>query len=389
MRPLLYLIGAVLFSALCLAALLFVPPFETDEVFYPQVFVVSEGEHVRRVAESLGDRGLISSPTLFIIVNRIIGGKIRWGSYHIAEPRSIVSLARDLYIGDRNAHVHRVVIPEGSDLYAVADIFAEAFPHFDRETFAETALESHGYLYPDTYFLADDDIHTDRLISIMTETFGRRTGDLFESYTGDLTRDEIVTLASIVELEAHRFEDRRKIAGVLFNRLSINLPLQVDVSFLFISGKNTFALSRDDLNTVDPSNTYRYAGIPPIPITNPSRESIAAVLDPVGSDALFFLADFYGNTHFSTTYGEHLRKKAVHIDRVVRNRAGGSDGAADSAAGNGGSGAVVRDEPVPDGEGSDTHSADGGASGAGGGDGGVDGTGDGDGAGGAESGGGE
>ena len=331
--------------------LIFIPPFENDDVFYPQVFVVSEGENVRSVAESLREKGLIHSPTLFIAINSIIGGKIRWGSYHFAEPISIVSLARDLYVGDRNTYIHRVVIPEGSNLYEIADIFEKEFPHFEREAFEEAAINSHGYMYPDTYFLADDDIRTERLISIMTETFNRRTGDLLKSYTGDLTRDEIITLASIVELEAHRFDDRRRIAGVLFNRLNINLPLQVDVSFLFISGKDTFSLSRDDLNTVDPSNTYKYAGIPPIPITNPSRKSIEAVLNPTESEYLFFLADFYGNTYFSETYEEHLRKKAVHIDSVVRGKRGG-------AVESGESDPAILDEPIPDGGGSDTHDED-------------------------------
>ena len=94
------------------------------------------------------------------------------------------------------------------------------------------------------------------------------------------------------------------------------MPLQVDVSFLFIEGKNTFQLSRDDLNSNDPSNTYKYAGIPPIPITNPSRSSIEAVMNPTKTDALYFLADFYGNTYYSRTLGEHLHKKGKYIDSV-------------------------------------------------------------------------
>ena len=310
-------IGCTVFFVACSAVLVFTPPLG-EKAFYPQVFVVSKGDTIREVAESLAAEHLISSPSLFIVINELIGGKILWGSYYIADPKSIYIYAKDFYTGSKNAHLQRVVVPEGSNLYAIAEIFEKTFPHFDREAFERVALEHHGYLYPDTYFLASDDVVAEQLVAIMAETFSRRTQDLFDSYEGDLTRDEIVTLASIVELEAHRWEDRRRIARVLFNRLDINLPLQVDVSFLFISGKNTFMLSRADLRVNDPSNTYKYAGIPPIPITNPSRRAIEAVLDPAETDAIFFLADFYGNTYFSRTYAEHLRKKELYIDSVLR-----------------------------------------------------------------------
>ena len=154
----------------------------------------------------------------------------------------------------------------------------------------------------------------------MVENFNQRTNDLFFSYKGDLSKDEIITLASIIELEASRFKDRRMIAGVLLNRLELHMPLQVDVSFLFISGKHTFQLSNTDLSSDDPLNTYKYTGIPPIPITNPSRKSIEAVMNPIESDNLYFLADFYGNTYYSATYAEHLAKKAKYIDSVLAKR---------------------------------------------------------------------
>ena len=321
-----YSISAGIFFVCCLSIMLFAPPLE-KEVFYPQVFVVSQGENIRGVAENLRERGLINSSSLFILANYAIGGKILYGSYHFSRPKGVFFRARDLYVGEKNAQLHRIVIPEGSNLYTIAAIFKKHFPQFDENTFIEEALEQHGYLYPSTYFLADDDIYTQQIIGIMTETFNRRVGDLLATYGGNLSGTELVTLASIVELEAHRFEDRRRIAGVLFNRLERGLPLQVDVSFLFISGKDTFDLSRSDLETNDPSNTYKYRGIPPIPITNPGREAIEAVINPIESDDIFFLADFYGNTYFSETYEEHLRKKYKYIDSVTRKKVNNSDDA--------------------------------------------------------------
>ena len=310
--------AGLLFLLICLVIFFLLPPL--GSVRYPQVFIVSRGETIRAIGEDLRRRSVISSPSLFILSNYLFGEKIVWGSYHFNKPKGLIFHAHDLYAGERNMPLRRVVIPEQSDAYDMANIFERHFSDFDRDEFLETALKQHGYLYPDTYLFADHYVSAEHLIQIMRETFNQRTADLFDAYTGDLTRDEIVTLASIVELEASRKVDRHKIAQVLLNRLEIHMPLQVDVSFIFIEDKNTFQLSHADLNSDDPSNTYKYAGIPPIPITNPTRASIEAVMNPTETDALYFLADFYGNTYYSRTFEEHLRKKAKYIDSVVRRK---------------------------------------------------------------------
>ncbi len=320
------------FTLFCLCILLFTPSLD-DRAYYPQVFIVSEGENIRTIAEQMREKHIVNSQTLFIVSNYLVGGKILWGSYHLSEPRGVFTRARKMYVGDKNAPFKRIAVPEGSNLYEIADILEESFSNFDREKFEERSISKHGYLYPDTYFFTADGVSAKNLIAVMTETFKRRTDDLFESYEGPLTQDEIVALASIVELEANRQEDRRRIAGVLFNRLEKDLPLQVDVSFLFIAGKHTFQLSKGDLTIDDPSNTYKYKGIPSIPIGNPSREAIEAVLNPIESDDMFFLADFHGNTYFSETYDQHLIKKAKYIDSVRDQYIGGRAGSVEDLEG--------------------------------------------------------
>ena len=292
--------------------LLFLPPFE--DIYYPRVFIVAEGESVNAIAQKMREERIIISPFLFTVTNYLFGEKIIRGSYHFLSPTGTFFRARDLYTGQKNAPLKKIIITERSNLYHIADTFEKYFNNFDKDEFLEKALEYHGYLYPDTYFFTEDSASPEYLIEIMTATFRRRTNDLFATYTGPLSRDEVVTLASIVELEASRQTDRRKIAGVLYNRLEHGVPLQVDVSFLFISGKHTFNLSRKDLASDDPSNTYKYEGIPPIPITNPTRKSIEAVMYPEESDNFYFLADRYGNTYYSETYQEHLVKKAKYVD---------------------------------------------------------------------------
>lgn len=306
----------VVLMALCavvLVAGLFFTPVVT-ETRYPHAFIVERGETVRSVARRLHEGGHIHSPTLFLIANRLVGDKILYGSYSLLEPKSIFGLAYDFYAGHKNSKLIRIVIPEGTGGKEIAEIFTRRFDNFDSETFRQLALEHHGYLYPDTYFFVPEDITVEQVIATMLETFELRTKQVLSEYEGPLSLHELVTLASIVELEAADSEERKLIAGVLYNRLAEDIPLQVDVSFLFINGKNSFTLSREDLRVDDVSNTYRYAGIPPVPITNPGLDALTAVVHPTDSEFFYFLADKRRKTHFSETYQEHLIKKERYIN---------------------------------------------------------------------------
>ena len=294
--------------------LFFVPTFSNTT--YPQVFVVEEGENIRSVAERLQEEGFVNSATLFIVSNYFYGGKILFGSYHFSKPSGTFQRARELYFGDKNTLIKRIHIEERSNLYDIGDTFAKNFENFNKDDFTELAINNHGYLYPDTYIFPEIEVTAEYVLRIMKDTFEKRARDLFDSYEGPLSEKEILSLAAIVELEASDKETRENIAGVLFNRLEKDIPLQVDVSFSFINGKNSFNLTKSDLYKDDPSNTYRNKGIPPIPIANPSRESIYAVMNPVEHDYFYFLADIRGITYFSETYDQHLSKKYKYIDSV-------------------------------------------------------------------------
>lgn len=306
-----YVIAPPLFFLLCLAVFFFDAPQDSEH--YPQVFVVSEGETVREIATRLQEKQLINSKSLFIIANHINGGKILWGSYHFYKPKGVFFRAREMYLGEKNMPLRRIKVPERSNFYHLADLFDKEFNDFDRDTFEDLARDRHGYLYPDTYLFSEEEVTPEQVIDIMMRTFNRRTDDLFEAYDGPLSQDEIVALAAIVELEASRLDDRRLIAGVLFNRLEQDMRLEVDVPFIFIDGKDTFDLSLEDLQSDHPLNLYKNYGIPPIPIVNPSRDSIDAVINPTESNYLYFVGDGR-RTYFSETYAEHLEKKRTYVD---------------------------------------------------------------------------
>ena len=122
-------------------------------------------------------------------------------------------------------------------------------------------------------------------------------------------------MASILEREAHDLEDRRMIADVLWRRLELGMPLQVDATFLYTLGKTTFDLTDADLEGDDPYNTYVNKGLPPGPIGSPSLESILAAVTPIKSDYLYYLADKNNVTYYSETYEEHLQKKRKYLGR--------------------------------------------------------------------------
>jgi len=103
------------------------------------------------------------------------------------------------------------------------------------------------------------------------------------------TLEEIIIMASLIEGEAHTQEDREIISGILWKRLKLGLPLQVDASFAYVNGKTTKELTTDDLKIDSPFNTYLYKGLPPTPISNPGLESIKAAIHPLATPYLYFL----------------------------------------------------------------------------------------------------
>ena len=311
-KIIMYIASSTAVLILMTSVLFFAP--SGNGVAYPRVFFVDRGNTISDVAEELKKEKLISSKTAFKVSSYIWGNKVLAGSYYLTKPKSIFTLAKIIEAGDRNAPIVKIKIEEGDNVYQIAEKFNEKLENFDEERFIKLGLEKHGRLYPDTYFFAKgDEVPERKVIDLMVETFERKSRETLDGYRGKYTEEEVIILASIVELEASKEEDRRKIAGVLFNRLEQDIPLQVDVSFLFISGKNTFTLSSEDLEIDDPANTYKNKGIPYIAVGNPTVDSIDAVINPEKTDYLFFLADLNGVTHFSVTHDEHVRKKNLYL----------------------------------------------------------------------------
>lgn len=292
---------------------------------------VPRGTSTNGIGELLESHGLISDAFVFRLKSKLEGydGKFRAGEYYLSPGMSMDQIIEHLLAGRDSAT--RFTIPEGYDLRRTADAL-EAQGLIDRETFfkeiekgefdywfveglkeGESRLE--GYLYPETYEIfvnATEKEIIGKMLSqfntVFTEEHIKRMQEL------ELSLNEVMILASIVEREAVVSEDRPIIAGVFQHRLRIGMPLQSCATVQYILGEQKPVLSIADTQIKSPYNTYLNAGLPPTPICSPGIESINAVLWPEETDYLYFLAKGDGSHVFSVTYEEHLRNKAIYID---------------------------------------------------------------------------
>lgn len=172
-----------------------------------------------------------------------------------------------------------------------------------------------GYLYPDTYFIDSFTTEEDLLRKILNNFDRKLTSDLrAEIAAQNKSIFEVVTLASIIEREVPQGEDKRKIADVFLKRLENNIGLQSDATVNFVTGKGLAQPTFADLEIDSPYNTYKYRGLPPGPISNPSISSIEAVINPIHNDYYYFLTTKESEVIYSKTYEEHLANKYKYLD---------------------------------------------------------------------------
>lgn len=280
------------------------------------IITVEDGASLSSVATSFSERHVVRSALALRAAVTIMGGErsVIAGDYQFHRPRSVFAIARLITTGTFGLEPERIYIPEGSMTTEMAKIYARHLPRFDQETFLKLAQPLEGYLYPDTYFFFPNATE-EQVVKTMLSNFELQVKDLREAIaSSEHSFEEIIVMASLLEKEAHRYADRQRIAGVLWRRIDIGMALQVDAAFLYFLGRTTYDLTLEDLQIDSPYNTYKYKGLPPGPITNPSVSSIRAALDPIDTGALFYLADRHGNTYYSKTYEEHLQKKRIYID---------------------------------------------------------------------------
>lgn len=281
-----------------------------------ELVTIPAGATLTDASNIFKDRGVVRSRKALRFIVTILGreGDVHAGDYIFKEPRGLFSIARTILIGAYGLEPMRIRIPEGATTGEMALIFGSRLQRFNAEDFLAEARPSEGFLFPDTYFFLPNATE-ELVIRTMLQNFNSHEQliDKDVKEFGESLKDSVI-MASLLEREAKTTEDRRMIAGVLWNRIERGMLLQVDAAFLYTLGKATFQLTTADLGSDSPYNTYRYKGLPPGPIGSPGLDSLKAAVTPVKHQYLYYLADKNGTTHFSKTYAEHLRKKQLYID---------------------------------------------------------------------------
>lgn len=307
---------ATLVLAGAVGYLVYIPTVSPPPDFPSGAYIpVTQGETLRFAAKDFESRGVVRSATLFELAARALGDDRHFpaGTYYFSAPQNLIQIAIRVMSGDFGTTPARVTVPEGATVQDISKILLEKLPQFNRQEFLAAARGKEGYLFPDTYFFMPGD-DTEQILSVFNNGFHvhrikiQKQIDAFKKPLAD-----VVTMASLLEKEANDTHSRRVIAGILWRRIDLGMPLQVDAVFPYIIGKNSFQLTTEDLQMDSPYNTYTNKGLPPGPISNPGLDSLTSAVTPIKSNYLYYLSDKQGNFHFSATYAEHLRNKAKYL----------------------------------------------------------------------------
>lgn len=286
----------------------------------PARVVVPRGASLRVAAESLSARGVIGSPRLFRLFARVTGAEtaIKPGTYQFTTDAGYREVLDALVTG--RGLMATVVIPEGFDLRDITPALSKALDvpaDSVRAAMTDTtwlhklevpvpSLE--GYLFPATYTFPAGTTARDA-VDAMVERFLDAWKPEWDArlQAMSISRHDAITMASIVEKEARKPEERPIISAVYWNRVKKGMRLQADPTVQYALPQHAARVLYKDLEVDSKYNTYRYAGLPPGPIASPGEASIAAALSPADVPYLFFVARPDGGHEFRTTFAEHSK----------------------------------------------------------------------------------
>jgi len=283
------------------------------------VFTVASGSSMRSVARRLEEEKLIRRAQALRLLSRVRGldGKIRADEYDLSAASDTSAILTLLTSGTMKTY--EISIPEGLTAREIS-VRLEAAELCDSEAFLAYALDPEsakqlgiegpsleGYLFPETYRLPRG-LPPERIARIFVDEFNKNWEQVVKGKSSTtLNKQELVTLASIVEKETGAAEERPTIAAVFVNRMKLGMRLETDPTVIYgisdFDGNLTRTHLRDKSN---PYNTYKIYGLPPGPIANPGADALRAALQPADSPYLYFVSMNDGRHQFSETYKEHV-----------------------------------------------------------------------------------
>lgn len=280
-RVFFYILGAITFF------LLFYFFFFSPPIDFPvgTVVKIEQGNTLRSVSLKLKNEHIVRSRLALEALVIILGGEksVIKTDYYFEDKLSVFEVAWRISKGEHRMAPIVIIIPEGFNTIQIANVFASKLTNFDSVKFLLKAKELEGYLFPDTYFFLNID-GAEEAFKVLTENYEKKISPLREDIMArERTENEILTMASIIEGEASGDLDRALIAGILWKRFEIGMPLQADAAPI----------------------TYKEKGLPKIPIGNPGLKAIEAAIHPEGSPYLYYLHDKDGNIYYAKNFKEH------------------------------------------------------------------------------------
>ncbi|MGB7293191.1 MAG: endolytic transglycosylase MltG [Thermodesulfobacteriota bacterium] len=285
------------------------------------ILEISRGMGLREIATKLEEYGVVRSDKIFILFVMFKGkqNRLQAGEYEFSPEESLSDVIEKIVRGD--VIVRKITIPEGLNIYEIADLL-ETMGVVSRKEFIEKARRAdlateiigkqltsfEGYLFPETYYYKKG-VTAEELINTMASRFKSVWNSLkIHRDEINLSDEEIVTLASIIEKETGEPSERNMISEVFHNRLKLGMRLESDPTVIYALGDNFDGdLTREKLKMTSNYNTYRISGLPPGPIANPGKASLEAALNPTDFNYLYFVSDGEGRHEFSTNYRDHLK----------------------------------------------------------------------------------
>ncbi|MEK7519603.1 MAG: endolytic transglycosylase MltG [Patescibacteria group bacterium] len=306
---------------------------------------LEKGQGSREITSLLKKEGLIKSKFSFLLYVSLKrkSDKLQSGPYSLNTSMNIPQIVEKLVRGD--ILKEKITIVEGWNLKDISEYFEKRGMFSAKEFFEKTGspgidyrkvknlagpkdfsqdfnfirekpiyIGLEGYLFPDTYEIAMGE-NLENIIQRMLSNFDSKLKKEMreEIQMQGKSIFEIVTMASLIEKEVKTLEDKKIVSGILWKRLRVGMPLQVDATIIYLTGKRTTKVSIEETQIDSPYNTYKNKGLPFGPIANPGLDSILAAIYPQESKYFYYLSMPDGKTIFSKTLKEHNLAKAKYL----------------------------------------------------------------------------
>lgn len=305
------------------------------------VIDIPSGTTTKQIGNILKRENLIHDAEFFYLYTRLYDiNNLKASTYELNPSMSLEEIIKTLKEGNNyNPDMISITFQEGINMRKIAEIIDantsnskdDVFNKLKDNSYLDKLIEEYwfltsdiknksiyypleGYLYPNTYFFKNKEVSVEEIFKVMLDELSLK----LEAYKDNITKckysaHELLTIASITELEGVSLHDRKNIASVFYNRLSVNMSLGSDVTtyYAFKVEMNERDLKTSEINTYNPYNTRgpKMNGKLPIgPVSNPSIDSIVSAIEPTDTDYLYFVADKNRKVYFTKTYSEHLSK---------------------------------------------------------------------------------